>query len=77
MIFSVIKKGDVTYSTCMKWYQRFRNTFFNFADEERPGTQKKYIKTRDWTNCCKKILVKHKRSLLTNLESPNRRFLIS
>lgn len=42
MICSAIGENAVSYSTCKKWFQRFREGNFNLKDEERPGQPKKF-----------------------------------
>ena len=41
MICSAFREDAVTYKTCEKWFQRFRNGNFDFSDRERPGQPKK------------------------------------
>ena len=42
MICSALGEGAVTYKTCKKWFQRFRNGDFDLSVQERPGQPKKF-----------------------------------
>lgn len=42
MICSALGENVISYSTCKKWFQRFRNGNFNLEDDERPGQPKKF-----------------------------------
>ena len=41
MICAALGEDAIAYSTCKKWFQRFRNGNFDLHDEERPGQPKK------------------------------------
>ena len=41
MIYAALGKDIVSYSTCKKWYQQFKNGNFDLHDEERTGQPKK------------------------------------
>ena len=41
MICSTLGENAVSYSTCKKWFQRFRKGNFNLEDEQRLGQLKK------------------------------------
>lgn len=41
MICSALGENAVSYSTCKKWFQNFRDGNFDLQDKERPGQPKK------------------------------------
>jgi len=41
MICSALEEGAVSYSTCKKWFQRFKSGNFDLNDRKCPGQPKK------------------------------------
>lgn len=42
IIYKTLREDDVSYSTCKKRFQKFRNGNFNLEDDERAGKLRKF-----------------------------------
>jgi len=44
MICSALSEDAISYSTCKKWFQKFKNRNLDLKNEEHPGLSKKFEK---------------------------------